>query len=166
MNFQLCYHRSWEPVQDLISSGSIDTKEFKMIFQQAAGDNTSGLDLHGFNDLLDSLSPLFVDDEDLNEDEEQVDQDALSYLLEDTEDSEELYAISDEEPEISRDSVSAKISKKLNDVSDDQFSKELNFENESEEKILQDVFNNLANGKDKVSLKNLLNWDLVLVIKI
>lgn len=160
-------NRSWEPVQDLISSGAIDTDEFKIIFQQAAGDETSGLDLHGFNDLLNLLSPLFADDEDLEEEgeeEENGEQDALSFLLDDTENSEELYAISDKEPEISRESVSAIISKKLNDVSDDQFRKEINFENESEEKILRDVFNNLANGKDKVSLKNLLNWDLVLVI--
>jgi hypothetical protein len=149
------FNRSWEPVKEIITSGALDLQGFKAIFQEAAGGGSERLDLHGFNDLLESLSEFLVDVENIDE-ETDPDTEDLSFLLDDSEDEEELYTISDKDPERSKDVVSEIISKKLNGR------KEMIFENESDEQILLDVFNNLANGKDKISFKNLLNWDLVL----
>jgi len=33
----------------------------------------------------------------------------------------------------------------------------------TDDEVLENVFKSLSNGKDRVSFKNLLNWDIVLV---
>ena len=147
---------TWEPVIELIDAGVINNQILSNFFVEARGSNDKGLDLEGFNILLELLAPYIdgdntiVDNErsDLNEFDGLEELEANTNGYEDTTSSSTPTSMTIPAPE------------KVSGMSDEVNEKE--DDDDDDDEILQNVFNGLAHGKSRLSLNNLLNWDLVL----
>lgn len=130
----------WDVVGELLDDGVISNEDMEKIFIQAGGKkNKSGslsINYDGFEEFLDLLSPYAEDADDENELE-----------LEDM-------SVANSSNVSSATSMQAKEGKEgEGDEGDDE---------EDDDKLLAGVFKSLSGGKERCSVKDLLNWDMVL----
>ena len=182
----------WEPVAELLAAGVLSRETFGTMFQVAGGALRAAdgkLDFEGFEKLLDLLAPYVeeeLDEESLGQDLSMTNG-ALGVSSTQSVGSLSPFPVLDDAP-VSRPSHSniipvppldgtttlsrggVKESIETNTIPSGKGASytasdkdgEGEDDEEDDEALLLSVWENLANGKKKVSLKDLLGWDLVL----
>ena len=140
---------TWDVIDELFEAGVLDEAELDDLINRAGARGRGTLTLDGFEALLDLLSPLT---DDISDDEDYETLEGLHRAAGAGEGA-------GEEDEEDGEATSLRTAVAEGDNEDDDDDEE---EEEDEEALLRKVFESLAHGKPRATVKDLLSWDFVL----
>lgn len=146
--------QDWDVIDELFSAGVLDEGELGDLFNRAGAKGRNTLTLDGFETLLDLLSPLT---DDIEEDEDSV-LEGLQRVSDTPGTSPVSSGAGGDDENEGRMSVSSGSGSGITTTaSGDEEEEEVD-----EEALLVSVFQSLAHGKPRATVKDLLSWDFVL----
>eukprot|EP01036_Dinobryon_divergens_P036011 gene36011-46788_t len=160
---------NWPVINELIEQESLSTEDFKEVCKQA-GAKRGRLDYDAFEEVLEILSPLADEEDDNDQLRDEDDEDT-------EEDEEEIVLIKPSSQSLSLSQIQSQIPTQINPIDINKSSKNTDTNNNEDNNedsnadeedevdevaLLGNVFKGISGGKQRASIKDLMNWDFIL----